>query len=183
MLRFYRESTASLPDEHVLFGTLAHAPDGSGVKLAAMVTCHCGPLAAAEKATLPLKQFGSPVLDAVGPMSYCELNGMLDAGYPKGAFNYWKSTFLRQLSDDAIDTMIACFARCPTPMGQLLLEHVHGAATRVGVEETAFPHRAVGYNFLVLSQWMDPTMTDRCIAWSRETFISRWNPSPPPADT
>jgi hypothetical protein len=170
VLRFYRESTALLPDEHVLFGTLSHAPDGSGLKLAAMVTCHCGPLAAAEKATLPLKQFGSPVLDAVGPMSYCELNGMLDAGYPKGAFNYWKSTFLRQLSDDAIDTMIACFARCPTPMGQLLLEHVHGAATRVGVEETAFPHRAVGYNFLVLSQWMDPTMTDRCIAWSRETY-------------
>jgi FAD/FMN-containing dehydrogenase len=170
VLRFYRESTASLPDEHVLFGTLAHAPDGSGVKLAAMVTCHCGPLAAAEKATLPLKQFGSPVLDAVGPMSYCELNGMLDAGYPKGASNYWKSTFLRQLSDDAIDTMIACFARCPTPMGQLLLEHVHGAATRVGVEETAFPHRAEGYNFLILSQWMDPAMTGRCVAWARETY-------------
>ena len=170
VLRFYRESTASLRDEHVLFGTLAHAPDGSGVKLAAMVTCHCGPLAAAEKATLPLKQFGSPVLDAVGPMGYCELNGMLDAGYPKGAFNYWKSTFLRQLSDDAIDTMIACFARCPTPMGQLLLEHVHGAATRVGVEETAFPHRARGYNFLVLSQWMDPATTDRSIAWARETY-------------
>ena len=61
---------------------------------------------------------------------------------PKGAFNYWKSTFLRELSDDVIDTMIACFARCPTPMGQLLLEHVHGAAVRVGVEETAFPHRS-----------------------------------------
>ena len=77
-------------------------------------------------------------------MSYCELNGMLDAGYPKGALNYWKSTFLRQVSDDAIDTMIACFARCPTPMGQLLLEHVHGAATRVGVEETALPLSKLG---------------------------------------
>ncbi len=170
VLRFYRESTASLPDEHVLFATLAHAPDGSGVKLAAMVTCHCGPLSAGEKAALPLKQFGSPVLDAVGPMGYCELNGMLDAGYPKGALNYWKSTLLRQLSDDAIDTMIACFARCPTTMGQLLLEHVHGAATRVGVEETAFPHRDGGYNFLVLSQWTDPAMSDRCIAWARETY-------------
>jgi hypothetical protein len=103
-------------------------------------------------------------------MSYCELNGMLDGGYPNGALNYWKSTFLCQLSNDAIDTMIACFARCPTPMGQLLIEHVHGAATRVGVEETAFPHRAGGYNFLVLSQWMDPTITAGCIAWARETY-------------
>jgi len=74
------------------------------------------------------------------------------------------------LSDDAIDTMIACFAHCPTPMGQLLLEHVHGAVVRVGVEETAFPHRTEGYNFSVLSQWMDPAMTDRCIAWARETY-------------
>jgi FAD/FMN-containing dehydrogenase len=172
VLGFFRESTVSLPDEQVLFGTLAHAPDGSGAKLAALVTCHCGPLAVGEKAMLALKQFGSPVLDGVGPMSYCELNSMLDASYPKGAFNYWKSTFLRQLSDDAIETMIACFARCPTPMGQLLLEHVHGAAVRVGIGETAFPHRTDGYNFLVLSQWMDSAMTDRCVAWARETYAA-----------
>ena len=44
---------------------------------------------------------------------------------------------------------------CPTPMGQMLLEHFHGAATRVGVSDTAFPHRAEGYNLLVLSEWMD----------------------------
>jgi hypothetical protein len=171
-LGFFRESTVSLPDEQVLFGTLAHAPDGSDAKLAALVTCHCSPLAVGEKAMLALKQFGSPVLDGVGPMSYCELNSMLDASYPKGAFNYWKSTFLRQLSDDAIETMIACFARCPTPMGQLLLEHVHGAAVRVGIGETAFPHRTDGYNFLVLSQWMDSAMTDRCVAWARETYTA-----------
>jgi FAD/FMN-containing dehydrogenase len=170
VLRFFRDKTKSLSDEHILFGTLAHAPDGSGAKLAALVTCHCGSPAAGETATLPLKQFGSPVLDAVGPISYCELNRMLDAGYPKGAFNYWKSTFLRELSDDAIETMSACFTRCPTPMGQLLLEHVHGAVVRVGVGETAFPHRTEGYNFLILSQWMDPAMTDRCIAWARETY-------------
>src|SRR5262249_7796047 len=50
MLRFFRDRTASLPDEHVIFGGLIHAPDGSGTKLAAMVTCHCGSPAAGEKA-------------------------------------------------------------------------------------------------------------------------------------
>jgi len=30
LLRFFRDSTASLPDEHTIFGTLTHAPDGSG---------------------------------------------------------------------------------------------------------------------------------------------------------
>jgi FAD/FMN-containing dehydrogenase len=155
-----------------VFGGLLHAPDGSGAKLAAMVTCHCGSLSAGETATRPLKQFGPPVMDAIGPMPYCQLNGMLDAGFPKGALNYWKSSFLARLSDEAIDTMIDCFARCPTPMGALLLEHFHGAATRVGVSDTAFPHRADGYNLLVLSEWIEPAQTERCIAWARKTYAA-----------
>jgi FAD/FMN-containing dehydrogenase len=149
VLRFFRDRTASLPDEQSLFAGLIHAPDGSGTQLAAMVTCHCGPLPDGEQAMRPLKEFGSPVLDALGPLPYCQQNSMLDAAYPKGALNYWKSSFLTQLSDDAIDTMIDCFGRCPTPMGQLLLEHLHGAVTRIGVTDTAFPHRSEGYNLLV----------------------------------
>ncbi|MEK9283827.1 MULTISPECIES: FAD-binding oxidoreductase [unclassified Bradyrhizobium] len=170
VLEFYRASTRSLPDEHTLFATLTHAPDGSGTDVVALVTCHCGPVADAEQAMRPLKQFGAPILDAVGPMPYCQLNSMLDANYPKGALNYWKSNFLTELSDAAIATMIECFARCPTPMGQLLLEHIHGAATRVAAIDTAFPHRQQGYNFLILAQWMQASETSRCIAWARETY-------------
>jgi FAD/FMN-containing dehydrogenase len=172
VLEFFRDSTRSLPDEHTLFASLTHAPDGSGTEVAALVTCHCGPLADAEKAMRPLKQFAPPALDAVGPMPYSQLNSMLDANYPKGALNYWKSNFLTELSDAAIDTMISCFARCPTPMGQLLLEHFHGAVARINVSDTAFPHRREGYNFLVLAQWMQPADTSACIAWARQTYES-----------
>jgi FAD/FMN-containing dehydrogenase len=172
MLRFYREVTASAPDELMLFAGLVHAPDGSGAKLAAMVAGHCGPLEAGAAAVRPIKQFGSPALDGIGPMSYCQLNTMLDAAYPKGALNHWKSSFLQQLSDDAIDTMIERFTRCPTPMGQLLLEHFHGAVSRVGVGDTAFPHRAVGYNLVILSEWLDPAITERCVAWARDSFTA-----------
>ena len=171
-LRFFRDYTASLPDELAVVAALLHAPDGSGAKLAAMVTCHCGPLAAGELAMRPLKSFGSPVLDALGPMPYCQLNAMLDDGYPRGALNYWKSSFLTQLSDDAIDLMVESFARCPDPMCKLIIENLHGAATRVGVGDTAFPVRAEGYNFLVLGQWTEASMSDRCIAWTRQTYAA-----------
>ena len=172
VLRFFRDFTASLPDEMSVFGGLLHAPDGSGTKLAAMVAGHCGSPAAGETATRPLKQFGTPAMDAIGPMPYSQLNGMLDGGFPKGALNYWKSSFLARLSDEAIDTMIDCFARCPTPMGALLLEHFHGAATRVGASDTAFPHRADGFNFLVLAQWMESSDTKKCIDWARTTYAA-----------
>ena len=170
VLRFFRDCTVSLPDEHILFAGLLHAPDGSGTKLAAMVTSHCGSPAEGEQAMRSLKQLGSPAMDALGPIPYCELNRMLDGAYPKGALNYWKSSYLAQLSDEAIDTMIACFAQCPSPMDHLVLEHMHGAVSRVRIGDTAFPHRAEGYNFLVLSEWTEPALTSRCVAWARDSY-------------
>src|SRR5262249_10731720 len=170
LLRFFRDSTQSLPDEHTIFGGLVHAPDGSGTKLAVLVTCHCGSPAAGEKAMQALRRFGPPVGDALGPMTYCQINGMLDGAYPEGALNYSNTSFLEHLSDDAIDTMIGCFAECPTPMGQLLMEHFHGAVTRVGVSDTAFPHRSAGYNLLILSEWLNHAENERCIAWARTTY-------------
>jgi FAD/FMN-containing dehydrogenase len=170
VLRFFRDVTASLPDELTIFAGLIHAPDGSGTKLVGLVVCHCGPLGEGKSATQPIKSFGAPAMDVIGPMPYSQVNAMLDAAFPRGALNYWKSSFLSSLSDDAIRTMIDCFAKCPTPMGQLLLEHFHGAVTRVGVTDTAFPHRAPGYNLIVLSEWMDPKDNNVCTAWARDSY-------------
>ena len=55
-------------------------------------------------------------------------------------------------------------------MGQMLIEHFHGAATRVGVSDTAFPHRAVGYNLIILGQWLRPEDTVGCTGWTRESY-------------
>jgi FAD/FMN-containing dehydrogenase len=170
VLRFFRDITASLPDEMMVFGGLIHAPDGA--KLVAMVVCHCGSLAEGERAMQPIRQFGAPAMDAIGAVPYTVMNTMLDDGYPRGALNYWKSNFLSTLTDDAIRTMIDCFAKCPTPMGQLLLEHFHGAVTRIGVTATAFPHRHEGYNLLVLAQWLDAKQNDACIAWARDAYTA-----------
>ena len=168
VLRYFRDVTAKLPDEFTVFGGLVHAPDGSGAKLAAIVLCHCGTLVEGERAVQPIKAFGKPAMDAIAAMPYSQINSMLDAAYPQGALNYWKSNFLAALTDEAIRTMIDCFAKCPTPMGQLLIEHFHGAVTRVGPTATAFPHRAPGYNLLVLSEWMDPAQNEACIKWTRD---------------
>jgi len=172
VLRFYRDVSASAPDELMAEAALLRAPGGSNAKIAAIAACHCGTPEHGEAAVGPIKAFGPPVMDTLGPTPYCQMNSMQDAAYPKGAFNYWKSSFLAVLSDDAIDTMIDCYARCPSPMSQLLLEHWHGAAVRVGAGDTACPHRTAGYNLVVMGQWMDPAGGERCMAWVRETFAA-----------
>src|SRR5262249_3540205 len=55
-------------------------------------------------------------------------------------------------------------------LGQIIFEHVHGAATRIAPDETAFPHRAAGYNLLIISEWMNPADNERCTAWARDTY-------------
>jgi FAD/FMN-containing dehydrogenase len=172
VLHFFRATTQSLPDDMMAVAGLIHAPDGSGTKLAAMVVAHFGPPDVAAAAVNPIQQFGTPAVNAIGPISYCQLNTMLDGAYPKGALNYWKSSFLSGLSDEAIERLIESFAKCPTPMGQLLLEHFHGAVSRVPIHDTAFPHRIEGHNLVILSEWMDPAISDSCVDWARETYAT-----------
>jgi FAD/FMN-containing dehydrogenase len=170
VLAFYREFTESIPDELIAFSGLVHAPDGSGAPLAVIALCHCGPPDQAEVDLKALRDFGEPVLSQVGPMPYPAINKMLDAAYPTGSLNYWKSTFLSALGDDVVEAMIDRFEACPSPMTSVLLEHWHGAGTRVGVTETAVPHREDGYNFAITSVWTDPSTNDANIGWTGATY-------------
>ena len=172
VLRSCRDFTASLPDEMTLVCALLHAPDGSGVKMAGIVLCHCGTLEEGESAIAPIKRFGSPVMDMLGPIPYTQQNTILDEGYPKGALNYWKSNFLGALTDDAIDTLIEQFSACPSPMSEFVLEHFHGAAVRVAPAASAYGHRTEGFNFLALSQWIAPDETEINVAWTRKAYDS-----------
>src|SRR5262249_28308110 len=115
---------------------------------------------------------GSPLVVEVGPMPYPVMNTILDAGYPTGSLNYWLSSFTSGLTDALIDDMLARFESVPSPMSAILLEHFHGAVCRVGVEDTAVPHREEGWNLLLPSVWIDPADNDAKITWTRDTHAS-----------
>jgi FAD/FMN-containing dehydrogenase len=172
LLRFYRDATADAPDDLTVFAGLIHAPDDSGTKLSALVVFHAGESGEAERALEPFKTWGSPLMVEVGPMPYPVMNTILDAGFPDGSLNYWLSSFTRGLADELIDITVDRFANVPSPMSAILFEHFHGAVTRVGVTETAVPHRDEGWNLLIPSVWTDPADTDANIGWSRETFAA-----------
>ena len=172
VLRFYRDFTAKAPDDLTVFGGVFHTPDGSGHKIAGTIICHIGSLEQAQKDLEPLLSFGQPVVTQVGPLPYTTVNTLLDKGNQAGSFNYWKSSFLDDPSDEAIDTMVDQFAGCPSSLSALILEHFHGEATRVPETATAFAHRSPGYNLLVLSVWLDPAATEENVAWTRDTYTA-----------
>jgi FAD/FMN-containing dehydrogenase len=172
LLRFYRDFTTDVPDELTVFGGVVHAPDGSGMPLAALIACHAGPRDQAERDVGPLLEWGTPAQVDFGPMPYPVMNTLLDEEFPPGSLNYWKSTFTRGIDDELIDTIVERFPSSPSPWGGILFEHFHGAVTRVPPDATAVPHRAPGYNLLIPSVWRDPETTEENIAWTRDTFAA-----------
>ena len=167
---FYRELTQGAPDELTAYLSLFASPDEPAETMLAMVACHCGEPASAEADLKPLRQFGPPAADLIQPMPYPVINTLNDAGYPRGAFNYWKSAFLNDLSDASLEIMVDAMRRCPSPMSGLGIVPYLGAVARVEAAATAFAHRAPGYSLLIVSQWTDPLDTEQNIAWARDTF-------------
>jgi hypothetical protein len=83
--------------------------------------------------------------------------------------NYWKSSYLKLLSDQAIDVLVNYMERVPSPHTVIVLEHNgNGALERVPESTTAFGSRGWPYNFVVTSAWSDPADTDSNIRWTRD---------------
>lgn len=169
VIRFYRDREESASDDMVTMVGLVHAPDGSGAKLVAILVCHSGDTETAEKEVADVRSVGTPIMDGIGPIRFSAVNALLDDGFPRGALNYWKSGFLKELTDEAIDALVECFARCPVPLGSMVLEHSTGAVCRTAPDACAYPHRTDGYDLVIVSQWLDPDDTVAGTAWARET--------------
>jgi FAD/FMN-containing dehydrogenase len=170
VLALYRERTTDGPDDLTMNAALIHAPDGSGTPLVALVGCHLGSAEQAERDLAPLNRLPAPVVKEVGQFEYTAVNSWLDENYPRGALNYWKSSFLKQLSDDAIEAIVRGFETCPSATSSFVFENIHGAVTRIPADATAVPHRQPGYNFLITSVWHDPSRSEENVAWTRDVF-------------
>ena len=183
VLRFYRDFTQSLPDELTAFAGVLHAPDGSGTKLAAIIVCHAGTLQAGEAAVAPVKRLrlaghGRDRPDAVHGGEHAVRRGV-----PTGRAELLEIELPRALSDAAIDTMIERFAAAPSPMSGLLLEHFHGAATRVGPDRHRLPSpiRRVQLSGRQRVDWMPPPPRPTSLGRGRRT--PRWPRTSPLAAT
>ncbi len=165
VLRFYRDFVESAPEELTAYAVLMTTPDG--VPAIAMAACYCGDLAEGERVLQPLKSFGTPLMDALQPMPFPQMQRLLDDAFPSGNHNYWKSAFLSKLTDEAIAAIVEHANRAPSPLTGIAVEYYGGAASRVGNADTAFAHRAAEYDIGVLTQWTDAAQSEQNIAWTR----------------
>jgi hypothetical protein len=69
-----------------------------------LVVCYNGPSEEGERLVKPLRTFGSVLMDGLGPMPYTTAQKLVDDFYPKGLQNYWKPSFLKEISADSRDS-------------------------------------------------------------------------------
>ena len=166
--RLYRTFTDAAPDELTTLLGFLTLPDGQ--RAVALIVCYSGPLTQGEEAIRPLRALGTPLADTVAAVPYRTVQELFDTAYPPGRLNYWKSSFLADLTDEAIETILAHVSVMPSPLSAVALEQLGGAVSRIGPHETAFSERSAHYNLLITSEWIDPAGAARNIQWTRELW-------------
>jgi FAD/FMN-containing dehydrogenase len=166
VLRFYRDFSATLPDEAEAFAALLRSPAGD--PLVALILGYNGPLDEGERVLEPARRFGSPIADLVAPTPYVKRQTLLDDLGVHGIHRYWKSGFATEFSDAFVDLIVERAASMPSPLSVVGFFYVHGAAARVDPSATAFGLRARQWDVDIIAQWTDPADADRQIQWTRE---------------
>jgi hypothetical protein len=166
-MRFYGASSSTAPDELSLDAALVTAP--SGERFFNISACYVGSVDDGERAVKLLRDYGTPVEDRIGPIPYVQLQSAGDANFPRGRRYYWKAQFLREISDQAIDTLLAAYATAP--IGSLLvLQQVGGAIARVPLADAPYVNRDALYDCFPISIWDDPGDDTAHIRWARDLW-------------
>lgn len=171
VLRFFRSYTESAPDSvTTLAGVFASDGTKSGPdrNAAWIAVCHSGPVDEGLRLVRPIKDFGPPMADQIGEISYLTMQALFDGGAVPGRRNYWRSNFLEALGDDAIDAFVSLADAGLAGAGSnMFFEHMGGAIARVGEHDTAFSNRKAKFNATVLGSWSDAADDPANIAWAR----------------
>jgi FAD/FMN-containing dehydrogenase len=177
VLTAYREVTNSAPDELNCMLNLRAAPPApwvpqhvQGRPVVGVLCCYAGPVEEGRRATRSLKELGTPLVDVLEPKPYIVHQQMFDAAVPYGQRYYWKSHYLGDLTDGALDTLAHHAWKAQSPSSYTLITQLGGAVSRAGEDDMAFGNRDAKHVININGVWTDPTQDAQNISWARDFF-------------
>jgi FAD/FMN-containing dehydrogenase len=166
VLRSYRNFMTLAPDELTVYAGLMSTPDGKPA--VALMMCYCGTESDGERVTRPLREIGTPLFATLYSMPFPEMQRLTDEGNTEGLNNYWRSTFVRDISDEVIELIVERSNAAVSPASMVLLHILDGAVCNVGAPDMAYSQRNGGFNVAIEAKWIDQEDSERNIIWVRD---------------
>ena len=178
VMRGWRAFMENAPDEFTtefFFWTIPEFPhfpeETHGQDVVIPCGVYNGPVEEGEKFVQPLRELAPMLVDGSGPMRFVDIQSMFDIYLPYGdVICYWKALYMDRLDDDMIDTFVEHFLDRPGKQCPLVLHDLRGASGRVPADSTAFPGRHWKYLMEYNVTWLDPSLNQACIEWTRNAW-------------
>ena len=174
-MKFVREFIKEATDDLNVILAFLQVPPGEpfpeqlhGKNMLAAVVCYAGPLEQGEEVVKPLREFGPPAFDGLGPVPFPMLQSAFDAVAPPGLHNYWKADFVVELSDEVIDAHAKFGPGIPNIFSGAHTFSISGAAQRVGKNETAWSYRDANFSHVIFAADSDPANMPKHTEWVRD---------------
>jgi FAD/FMN-containing dehydrogenase len=153
VLRRYAAFAATMPDELGISVGMVSGPDGQPALL--LLPLWNGDKHRGDRIVRDLQALGTPQLAQVGPMSYGDMLALFDASVDAADGCHWetRTRSLPVLTSDAVDAIITAVARKTSPHSMVNFHHLHGAATRIPAEATAFGMRQEHFMVEIIAGW------------------------------
>lgn len=179
-MRFWRDFMNDAPDELGSIAVLRQTPANSTSPgrmhqqpAVEFMVVHLGDVKQGEKNLQPLREWGTPHLDTVQPMTYTEAQQMIENSTPKRMRNYEKAGYISAVTDSFIEKLITGAAFSPIPSGTLdraivALWRMGGAIDRIPDEAMAFSRKDASYFWDIETMWRNPAEDERWSRWAAD---------------
>jgi hypothetical protein len=175
ILKWYRNFILNAPED--LYGFFAQLtipgppfPEPlHGKKMCGVVWNYLGPHSEADKIFKPIREL-KPDFDHVGPIPHPALNSMFDPILPPGLQWYWRADFINEIPDEAVELHSKYGKEMPTPLSQIHIYPIDGAAHKVGKNDTPWAYRDANWAQVIVGIDPDPTNNEKIIKWTKDYY-------------
>ena len=176
LLRFLRDFLPSSPEVLTVFTVMRKAPaapfvpvEFHGRPVIANLVVHSGEEARAERDLEPLRKFAKPLVDLVTRRPYKAVQSLTDASWLPGFENYWKSDYMTEISDGAIDVLAEHLASISSPLSDFKVAYLGGAAARMS-DDSALSHRTLPLILNINTRWKLGEPPEEHLQWTQSLF-------------
>jgi FAD binding domain/Berberine and berberine like len=173
IMKWYHEFINNAPDElNGFFATLIipgppFPPSLHNKQFCGIVWCYTGDLDKAGEVFKPILAM-NPIFEHTGPMPYPVMQTLFDGLFPPGLQWYWRADFFNELGPDASAKHLEFGSKIPTPLSQMHLYPISGAAGRVKKDATPWAYRDAKYAGVFVGVDPDPSNAEKITKWCKD---------------